>query len=141
MGVLNTNCSNIVVFNYLCRMPRPLGYPVHDLCWKVIRASWEQTVTCVYRLIHRAVMNHADEELGTIDNLSRSQLEVEGRATVLRGFRERERIGGFEQTEDKLEDTSVDTTASADTDVTSSAFSLVVTSAADTVHHAGRKSG
>src|SRR6218665_1554215 len=48
----------------------------------------------------------ADEELGTIDNLSRNQLAAEGEATVLRGPHERERIGGYEETEDTVEDTS-----------------------------------
>src|SRR6218665_3694796 len=51
----------------------------------------------------------ADEELGTIDN----QLAAEGEATVLRGPHERERIGGYEETEDTLEDTSEVTTSSA----------------------------
>src|SRR6218665_44696 len=56
-----------------------------------------------------------DEELGTIDNLSRNQLAAEGEATVLRGPHERERIGGYEETEDTLEDTCTSevTTSSA----------------------------
>src|SRR6218665_1946608 len=63
----------------------------------------------------------------TIDNLSRNQLESEGESTVLRGPNKRERIGGYEQPEVTSEDTSENTTASADADVTSSAASLVVT--------------
>ena len=75
-------------------------------------------------------MHSVDEELGTIDNLSRNQRESEGESTVLRGPNKRERIGGYEQPDvipgDTSEDTSEDTTA--DADVTSSAASLVVTS-------------
>jgi len=72
-------------------------------------------------------MHSVDEELGTIDNLSRNQRESEGESTVLRGPNKRERIGGYEQPEVTSEDTSENTTASADADVTSSAASLVVT--------------
>ena len=68
-----------------------------------------------------------DEELGTIDNLSRNQLETEGESTVLRGPDKRERNGGYEQPEVTSEDTSEDTTASADADVKIPAASLVVT--------------
>jgi len=45
--------------------------------------------------------------------------------------------GGYEQPEVTSEDTSEDTTASADADVTRSAASLAMTSLL--VHHAGRK--
>jgi len=49
----------------------------------------------VHRLIHHAVMYSVDEEHGTIDNLSRNQLEAEGESTVLRGLicNKRERVG------------------------------------------------
>ena len=61
------------------------------------------------------MMHSADEELGTIDNLSLNQLEAEGESTVLIGTTERERIDTYEQTED----TSKDAAASVDADVTS----------------------
>jgi len=76
-------------------------------------------------------MHSVDEEHGTIDNLSRNQLEA-GESTVLRGLicNKRERVGEYEQPEVTSGDTSEDTMASADPDVTSSAASLAVTSPA-----------
>jgi len=66
-------------------------------------------------------MHSVDEELGTIDNLSRNQLETVG---LLRGPNKRERIGRYEQPEDTPEDTSEDTSedkkTSTDSDVTTS---------------------
>ena len=79
-------------------------------------------------------MHSVYEELGTIDDLSRNQLETEGESTVLRGPNTRERIGGYEQPEVSSEDTLEDTMASADVDVTSPAASLVVTSPAGSSH-------
>jgi len=65
-------------------------------------------------------MHSVDEELGTIDDLSRNQLETESESIVLRGPNKGKRIGGYKQPEVTLKDTSEDTTASADAGVTSS---------------------
>src|SRR6218665_1896028 len=80
-------------------------------------------------------MHSVDEEHGTIDNLSRNQMEA-GELTVFRGriCNKRERVGEYEQpevtSEDTSGDTSEDTIASVYPDVTSSVASLVVTSPA-----------
>src|SRR6218665_888213 len=96
----------------------------------MIRTSGVRTFTCP-PAVHHAVMYSVDEEHGTIDNPSRNQLEAEGESTALRGPNKRERFGGYEQPEvtsvDTSGDTSEDTMASADPEVSSSAASLVVT--------------
>ena len=79
-------------------------------------------------------MHTVDEELGTIDNLSRNQLETESESTILREPDKRERNGEYEQPAVASEYTSEDTMASADADVTSSAASLVVTWPAGSSH-------
>ena len=96
----------------------------------MIRTSGVRTFTCPPTDPLCSDAQSVDEELGTIDNLSRNQLETEGESTVLRGPDKRERNGGYEQpevtSEDTSKDTSEDTTGLADADVTSSAASLIV---------------
>src|SRR6218665_1860161 len=79
----------------------------------MMRTSGRRTFIYVHRLTQIAVEIVPMKNPGTIDNLSRNQLGAEGEATVLRGPHERERIGGYEETEDTLEDTSEVTTSSA----------------------------
>lgn len=104
------------VCNYYFRMPRLKGYSVHEVITMLENDEnfWEANVyICPPTDPNCSDGDSADEELGTIDNLSRNQLAAEGEATVLRGPHERERIGGYEETEDTLEDTSEVTTSSA----------------------------
>src|SRR6218665_917629 len=108
------------VCNYYFRMPRLKGYSVHEVITMLENDEnfWEANVyihLCPPTDPNYSDGDSADEELGTIDNLSRNQLATEGEATVLRGPHKRERIGGYEETEDTLEDTctSEGTTSSA----------------------------
>src|SRR6218665_3476361 len=119
-------------------MPIPIEYTVDDVIamLKNDKSFGGCEHLYIHRPIHHTVMHSVGEELGTIDNLSRNQLETEGESTVLRVPNKRVN-GGYEQPEVTSEDTSEDTTASADADVTRSAASLAMTSLL--VHHAGRK--
>ena len=90
-------------------MPRLKGYSVHEVITMLENDEnfWEANVyICPPTDPNCSDGDSADEELGTIDNLSRNQLAAEGEATVLRGPHERERIGGNEETEDTSEVTT-----------------------------------
>ena len=102
-------------------MPIPIEYTVDDVIamLKNDKSFWGANI---YMSTDWSIMQwcSVDEELGTIDNLSRNQLETEGESTVLRWPDKCERNGGYEQPEVTSKDTSEDITASADADVTSS---------------------
>src|SRR6218665_3311992 len=68
-------------------MPIPIEYTVDDVIamLKNDKSFGGANIYNVHRLINHTVMHSVDEELGTIDNLSRNQLETEGESTVLRG--------------------------------------------------------
>jgi len=71
----------------------------------------KQTFTRVHRLVHRAVMHSADDELGAIDIFALNKLNSEGEATLLISATERQRID-TEQMEDAFQDMLKDTMAS-----------------------------
>jgi len=81
-------------------MPRRKGLSVHDVLTILENDKdfWDANIyVCPPNDPNCSDADSGDEECGTIDNLSRHQLEAEGEATLRTGPYERERIGETEE--------------------------------------------
>ena len=77
-------------------MPRAKGLSVHDVLTILEndRDFWDASIyICPPDDPNCSDADSGDEELGTIHNLSRCQLQADGEATLTTGPYERERIG------------------------------------------------